>query len=127
MTAPITFEIGSTLGGMVTLADLNPPVINPLGEFDEVSDTVVLGNGLVRGLGFPRARWVYGFILSNQFDQLASFVSSGVSGNVFIATRLNDDSYLRYSANMILPISPQNRAGRYIDITFEFTNLVPAE
>lgn len=127
MPAPTDFEIGSTLGGMVTLANLSPPVINPQGEFEDVAELVTLGSGVVRGLGFPIARWHYGFIVEDQYDELLTFTSAISTPGVFIATRLSDGSFLRYTCIMTIPVAPLLRAGRYIDITIEFTNLIEAE
>jgi len=126
MTAPTTFEIGTTLGGMLALSALTVPVPEPESSFSNYAETVKLGSGLVRGLGYPLAEWHYGFLKETQFDQLLTFCTTA-SAAVFIATRTNGNSFLRYTANMIVPETYIIRNGRYVDIVFNFNSLIAAE
>lgn len=126
MPAATTYEIGTTLGGMVALGSLTVSVPEPESNFSNYAETVKLGSGLVRGQGYPLAEWHYGFLKETQFDQLLTFCTTA-SANIFIATRTNGNSFLRYTANMIVPERYIIRDGRYIDIVFNFNSLIAAE
>lgn len=129
MTAPVTFEIGANLSGVVTLASLG--VVDPEFTFDDVSSKVELESGLTRGLGFPIAAWHYGYIYKSQYDALKAYLSGAVSASVCIATMNNDLDYVRYNCNMEMPTkyairSPEGKMV-YMDVTIKFTQLVEAE
>ena len=126
MTAPTTYEIGTTLGGMLALSALSTPILDPSADFIEYPEPVILGNGTIRGVGLPQANWHYGFITETQYDKFRVFCT-GASTEIFIATIKNDGSYLRYTAVMIMPETYVIRATRYIDVLIRFTNLVAAE
>lgn len=117
------FQIGSTLGGILNLSALSTAVTNPKAEFIEFSETAVLGNGRLFGVGFPQATWYYGFLPEAEYDMLRSFCP-GASADVFIATLTNNNSYTIYSAVMSMPLTYQIRAGRYVDVEIKFTQLV---
>ena len=124
MTAPTTFEIGAALGSVATLLSRGIP--DPEANFTDFTETVVLGSGLVRGLGFPLASWHWGFMTNAQWDLLRAFVT-GASTSVCVATMKNDGSFLRYNCVLEMPITYVIRATRVVDFTVNLTNLVAAE
>jgi len=124
MPAPTTYEIGAALGSVATLSSRLIP--DPESNFTEYSETVVLGSGLVRGLGFPSATWHYGFTSHAQWVLLKAFIT-GISTSVCIATMKNDGTFLRYNCVMELPPTYILRNTRDLDFTINFTFLVAAE
>lgn len=124
MSAPTTFEIGAALATCATLTSRGIP--EPEANFTDYAETVVLGSGLVRGMGFPLASWHYGYLTNPQWDLLKAFVT-GASTSVCIATMKNDGSFLRYNCVMEMPLTYVIRSTRVVDVTINFTNLVAAE
>lgn len=124
MPSPTTYEIGTT-SSTTALGSLTTFVPDPESQFDEFSEKVILQNGTVRGLGLPKATWHYGFLTAAQYDQLRTF-QTNASASVYISTMINDGTFVKYSAVMVMPTQYTIRANRYIDITIEFTNLVAA-
>lgn len=98
-------------------------VVDPQSDFFEYSVTVKLANGKTRGLGYPRATWHYGYLTTAQYETMRDFCT-GSSASVYIATLINDGTFAAYSAIMSVPENYIMRAGRYVDVTFQFTNLV---
>ena len=125
MAAATTYEIGTTLGGMVTLASLDIPV--PESDFTDFSDSVKLGSGLTRGLGYPLVTWHYGFLYLAQWDALIFDFCPTASASIFIATPNNSQTFLRYTAVMVPPPKYIIRNAKYIDVTVSFNNLIAAE
>ena len=124
MTAPTTFEIGTSLAGCVTLASLD--LLEPEYDFTEYSASVKLANGLLRGLGKPIVTWHYGFLSAAQYTTLRAYCP--LAGSVvWIATPNNAGTYARYTANMVMPIQYTIRSGRRLDVTISFENLTAAE
>ena len=124
MTAPTTYEIGTTLVGMVTLASLNIP--DPESQFIEYAASTRLGDGRVRGMGYPQTTWHYGFLKNTWYDILRAYCT-GASANIFIATMDNNQDWVRYTAVIAIPDRFIVRATRYIDVTLNFTQMVEAE
>ena len=124
MAAPTTFEIGANLAGCATLTSRGIP--EPEAQFSDYAETVVLGSGLVRGVGYPSATWRWGYMTNPQWDLLKAFIT-GASTSVCVATMRNDGSFLRYNCVMELPLTYVLRSTRVIDFTVNLTNLVAAE
>lgn len=123
MTAPTGYEIGTTLGGIALLSSLSPKVTDPESNFSDYQNTVTLGNGVIRGMGYPSATWHYGFLQSAEYDKLKTFCG-GISAEMYIATVNNDGDFKRYLGVMIMPTTFVIRNGRYMDVTINFTHLV---
>lgn len=121
MTAPTTFEIGSTLVGIATLDSLTIPL--PEAQFVNYSSSSVIGDGRIRGNGYPQAIWHYGYLKEAKYDLLIAFCSTA-SAFVYFSTLTNGNSYARYYGIMIPPDRYVIRSGRYVDVTFTFTGLV---
>jgi hypothetical protein len=123
--------IGTTYGNLTNVENLTPSIPGPeaMKHFQGYTHTPDLGNGLVRGGGFPKTAWHWGFLSAAQRDVLRSTYCSGKSSNVYIRT--TDGSYTSgsptykvYQAVMIWPDTEDRFAGRSLDITIEFRNLV---
>lgn len=131
MPAPTTFEIGSTLGTVATLASLD--IVDPQYNFSDFSKRVTTGSGLTRGLGFPSCEWFYGYLDTAQYDALKSYcVDNGAA--VVIATYNNARQLKRYNAKMTMPDKFALREKgvntgdwRYMSVTITFTMLTEAE
>jgi hypothetical protein len=119
------YMIGSTLGGMVTLASLGVP--DPKSTWQPYSELVPLDSGKERGVGFPVATWQFGYLTRAQRNALRTFCT-GASAAVYIQTRKadNDDAYDDYSAIMVWPLAEDRDAGRRISFVIRFKHLVEA-
>lgn len=121
------FEIGNTLEEMTNLSQLETPVEHPKSQYVPYR-TVNKGNGGKRGTGFPVAQWDFPLLTLNERNQLKEFCP-GASADVYIHTKLNDDSYEDFKAIMIWPDGPEDRwvAGEKKNFSILFRNLVPIE
>lgn len=84
-----------------------------------------LGDGGVRGLGWPETRWHWGFVTAAQWNALRAFCP-GKSADVVIRTYDVDDkqTWSNYAAKMIWPTGGVFTTGRMIDFTILFQALV---
>lgn len=119
------YKIGTTLLGITSLNLLTNPIVDPKHVFHSYRAYEDLGNGLVRGIGSPTLEWRYGYVTRVQRDQFRTFCT-GASSVVFIRTRTNDntDEFKIYQAVMIWPLDEDKRAGRRLDFTLRFRNLI---
>ncbi len=117
------FAIGSTLAGMQEIRDMNIPA--PQSTYRPYSTDIRLGDGSMRGMGFPVATWHWGFLSAVQRDLLKSFCV-GQSALVYIRSIKDDLSYADYQAVMVWPTEEERAAGRVLDFTLEFHRLVEA-
>ncbi len=103
-----SYEIGTTQVGLVNLGSLTVPVRAPRFTFSPYSKPIQLGNGRIRGAGWPKATWRWDVISAKERDQLRAFCS-GASAVVYIKTRVNSnngtvvDQYKVFQAVMIWP------------------------
>lgn len=117
------FAIGSTLEDLTNLSELETPVEYPRSEYLPYARTVNKGNGGRRGVGSPVAVWNFPLLSIEERNQLKEFCP-GASAQVYIRTKLNDDSYADFSANMIWPDSPEDRwYGEKKNFSILFRNL----
>ncbi len=121
--ARYSFEIGTTQIGMINLENLATPVIPPDWDFSDYSDEITLPNGRVRGIGYPRATWRWGFLEIAERTMLRTFCA-GKSANVYIKTFNNAGTYKIYSAVMVWPSGEDPNCDLYLDFVLEFQNLV---
>lgn len=120
------YKIGTTLLGIASLNQLSPtPIVDPKHVFQFYGSYEDLVDGQVRGVGSPVLEWRYGYVTRAQRDQFRTFCT-GPSSTVFIRTRTNDstDQFLIYQAIMIWPLEEDKRAGRRLDFTIRFRNLI---
>ena len=117
------FAIGTTLEEITNLSELETPVEHPKSEYLPYARTVNKGNGGRRGVGSPVAVWNFPLLSIDERNQLKEFCP-GASAVVYIRTKLNDDSYADFSANMIWPDSPEDRwYGEKKNFSILFRNL----
>lgn len=122
------YRIGVSSGSMVLLASLttsgsSTPVPYPKSTFMPYSDEQELVSGLVRGVGYPVAVWIWGVVTRVERDALRQFCT-GKSSAVYIRTKTMDsaDSYHTYSAVMVWPTQEEERdtqARLQLKITFK--------
>lgn len=115
------FKIGATVEGMVTLTSLGIPA--PKYEYGKYSGEIVLGDGTARGVGLPLTAWHWGFLTPAQRDALRTYCT-GKSAIVYIRTIKDDGTYADYQAVMIWANQEERQAGRIIDFTLDFRNMV---
>jgi hypothetical protein len=118
------FEIGATEGGMTNIEALSEPLPPPKSNYLPYARTPSKGNGGTRGVGSPIAQWVFGVLTVEQYNQLKTFCP-GASADVFIRTKLDDDTYADFEAKMIWPNDPQDRwYAHRKSFTINFRNLI---
>lgn len=125
------YQIGVTSGSMVKLENLvvsgsSVPVAYPKSTFQPYSSEQKLVSGLVRGVGYPVAVWIWNVITREERDALRTFCP-GKSANVFIRTKTMDsaDSYHTYSAVMVWNTKEETRdTQRRTEFKITFQTLV---
>jgi hypothetical protein len=120
MADPTTYELGETLLNIASLTSLGIP--NPQSQHYDYSQSVVIGNGQTKGLGYPRATWYYGYLTQPQFKALSDFVS-GLSATAYFSTMTNTTDFKTYRGIMRIPETYKIRKNDYIDVSIEFTLL----
>lgn len=117
------FMIGATYETMTNIEQLTTPLELPRSEYFPYARTVNLGNGGKRGVGFPMATWTFALLTVAQRDQLKEFCPNA-SGEVYIRTKLNDDTYANFSATMIWHENEERWYGVKRNYQIVFRNLV---
>lgn len=116
------YKIGTTLGGMVTLESLGVPA--PEQTFVKYSQSVQLGDGTSKGVGWPSCEWRFGFLTETQRDALKAYCPNA-SAEVFIRTFDEDLDYQNYECVLIWPSNGEERTvGASIDVTLQFQRMV---
>lgn len=116
------FEIGLT-SSTTNVESLTTPLPPPSSEYEEFSQDIDLGSGAVRGGGWIKAYWHWDFLTQAQYTQLLTFCS-GKSADVYIVTKTDHETFVKYSAIMVRPSKPARKDGKVLDITIEFRALV---
>jgi hypothetical protein len=118
------FEIGTTLMGMTNIEQLSTPLTAPKSAYLPYARTANKGSGGTRGIGSPVAQWMFALLSAAQLNQLKTFCP-GASADVYIRTKLDDDTYADFSGKMIWPNEPQDRwYGERKNFTVVFRNLI---
>lgn len=99
---------------------------NPKSTYRPYVDSINLANGRSRGFGRPVASWRWGFIPLHFRTALRVFCPNpNKSYDVYIRTRTNEaDAYSVFSAVVLWPDDENKDAGRRLNFTLEFRNLV---
>ena len=126
------YKIGAVSGSMMYLSALvvsgsTVPVADPKSTYVPYSSEQQLVSGLVRGVGYPVATWIWGVITREERDALRTFCPYK-SANVFIRTKTMDseDSYANYSAVMVWDTENEQRdTQRRLEFKITFQTLVP--
>lgn len=120
----MAFQIGSTLEGLTDIQDLTTPLPLPRSSYLAYARVNDKGNGGTRGVGSPRASWKFDVLSIEEYNQLKSFCPDS-SADVFIETKLDDDTYEIFQGKMIWPNDPQDRwFGERKNFTVIFRNLI---
>jgi hypothetical protein len=118
------YALGSTLGDLTALNELG--VTFPISAYRPYSDAVMLASGQIFGRGFPVVEWHWAFISLEERAILKAF-TTGLSGNVYLTTLLNDHSWATFSAVMHWPSGDENLQYEHtFDLSVTFTHLVGA-
>lgn len=121
MADNIEYEIGSSIGGMVTLASLGIPA--PQCDYIPFTESVNALDGSVVGLGKPATQWHWGFLQASQRTALRAYCS-GSSAVVYIRSRADDNAFYEYEAVLVWPANEERVGGRVLDFTLEFKLMV---
>ncbi len=118
-----SFKIGST-SSTTTLDALATPLPDPKSSYLPYSRVNRLGNGGALGVGAPVVQWKFPILSIDEYKQLRTFCS-GASAEVYISTKLDDDTFDDFSCTMIVPNDPQDRwYSERQNYVVEFRNLV---
>lgn len=128
--APASFSGQAfTYNNLTNVKNLAGSPSAPRSTFKPWVDAVDLGNGLRRGVGRPLAGWQWGFLTRQQRDALWAYVL-GASTRLYVRTKINQnttgyaDKYQTYLAALLWPDSEDVQAGRYLNFTLTFRDLV---
>lgn len=114
------FEIGTSEATLTAIDALTTPLPEPKSNYFPYTRKVGKGNAEDQGVGAPFATWTFPILELTQYSQLRVFVD-----NIFIRTKLDDDTYAIFSAYASFPLEPQNRwYGQRQNYTVTFRNLV---
>lgn len=117
------YSIGEDIGSLTLLSALTTPVPAPASDPAYAVGSVTLGDGTEKFIGLPVVAWHWGFLTSDQRDELKAFCAEK-SANVAIRTLKPDGSYADYTCIMVWPQREVRQAGRIIDFTLEFRQMV---
>jgi len=117
------FMIGISEMDLTNIEELTEPLEPPKSEYFPYARTVNKGNGGKRGVGFPMATWTFALLTVEQRDQLKEFCPDA-SAEVYINTKLNDDTYAVFSATMLWTDTEDRWYGVKRNYQILFRNLV---
>lgn len=125
------YQIGVSSGSMMKLESLvisgsTVVVPYPKSTFIPYSEEQQLVSGLVRGVGYPQATWIWGVTTREERDALRTFCT-GKSASVYIKTKTMDsaDSYHTYTGVMVWPTQEEERdVQRRTELKILFRRLV---
>jgi hypothetical protein len=118
-----SFMIGTT-SSTTSLDALTTPVPDPKSSYLPYARINNKGNGGTRGIGSPVAQWTFPVLELAEYSQLKTFCP-GASADVYIQTKLDDDTFELFQGKMIWPNEPQDRwYGERKNFTVIFRNLI---
>ncbi len=118
------FEIGTSEGSLSPIDQLTTPLPDPKSSYLPFARVNNKGNGGTRGVGSPVAQWTFPILSIEEYSQLKTFCT-GASADVYIQTKLDDDSFEVFQGKMIWPNEPQDRwYGERKNFTVIFRNLI---
>ena len=115
------FKIGTTEAGMELLEVLGLPA--PYYEYAASTGSITLGDGSERAVGSPATSWHWGFLTAAQRTALKA-LCPGRSADVFIRTKIDDETYADFQAIVVWPNSENRQASRVLDFTIDFRQMV---
>lgn len=129
-TPPVlfSFSIGTSIGAMTNLEQLEVPLLAPHAIFKPYQKLVTLGDLSAKGIGYPSAVWTWGVLTDVQRDQLREFCSAE-SAEVYITTPTNDNQseYKTFLGKMVWPPEEENDADARVGFSVAFIGLVEVE
>jgi len=118
------FAIDTTEVGLTNIEQLTTPLPEPKSAFLPYARTISLGSGGTRGIGNPVAVWTFPILSIAQYNQLKTFCPNA-SADIFIVTKIDDDTYATFSGMMIWPNEPQDRwYGERKNFSVQFRQLI---
>ncbi len=109
---------------MSPIDQLTTPLPDPKSSYLPFARVNNKGNGGTRGVGSPVAQWTFPILSIEEYSQLKTFCT-GASADVYIQTKLDDDSFEVFQGKMIWPNEPQDRwYGERKNFTVIFRNLI---
>lgn len=117
------YKIGADIGSLTLLSALTPPVPAPASDPAFAVGSITLGDGTERFIGLPIVAWHWGFLTADQRDALKDYCADK-SASVAIRTLKPDGTYGDYTCIMVWPQRENRQAGRVLDFTLEFRQLV---
>ena len=119
------FAIGTTEVGLTNIEQLTTPLPAPTSSFLPYARTVHLGSSGMFGVGTPVAVWSFSILTIEEYNQLKTFCPAA-SADIFIQTKIDDDTYAIFSGKMIWPNELQNRflGGHRKNFSVQFRQLI---
>jgi hypothetical protein len=116
------YKIGTTQGGMVTLASLGIPA--PQNSFTPSSTERVRGDGAIIGQGWAEDEWHWGFLTQSQRTALRTYIP-GRGAHIFIRD-LKDDgvTWKDFEVEAEWPKQEDRQTGRRVSFTLKFRAMV---
>lgn len=119
------YKIGTSLGGMSTLASLS--ITDPQALPVHYAEQVILGDGTARGLGWKQCEWRWARLYLAEVNVLQAYCPSSSASPIYIKTLNRGGGFQAYSATMIWPqVEPAGQSDCYFDFVIRFTELVEA-
>ena len=118
------YKIGTTYGGLTSLASLTPPIPYPYHDFTNFSALHNLADGGSRGNGSPMIKWSWKFLTRAQRTLLRTYcVSPATSATIYIAQLNSEGSETAYLCKMNWPPTEDYQAERVLDFELIFRRL----
>lgn len=126
------FKIGDTLLGIESLDEIleSEISIDPDWSFQAYSTNIRLGNGLLKGMGYPVIRWRWRAMSDANREILKEFVGSNLSAPIYIRSATNETNegaitFATYYGVMNWPAQDEDfQADKILDLVIIFTHLV---
>jgi len=130
-----SFQIGTSLVGMVNIESLTTPLPVPRAPFNPYARLVMASSGRSIGQGLATCQWIFSRLTPDQRQQLRGFCA-GSSATVYIITMTNEadvghsvasDAYMPFRGVMHWPEEKRepSRLHDRLEFTITFTHLVP--
>lgn len=121
------YKYGATLETMELLPDLDIRS-SPLSGYRPFAATIRLGDGTLKGQGFPVITWHWTFVTMAEREVFVSDPNEELSKSVYIRSRLPDGTWATFSCIQNRPTGEENFQAQKIlgfDIEFTHCTLIP--
>jgi hypothetical protein len=124
----MTYRIGTTLENMTDLETLFGRNIEPTSSYMEGERRIELGNRQKKWVGLPWAIWEFALLEVEMRAALRAYCDPDGSADVYIETRMPDDSFEIFAVTMWWPDEDQrDLTDTPANLRIEFHNLVVVE